>query len=224
MCYSRILLTSIKFLGQRPCPHCLVKKTDIYMMGMVLDVRRRVVQECTDSLQRWQRVEEAQKLIFELGALVDGSRVKAILNEESYVPICVSAATVSNKTVAMFALIWLFWLYHCGDFCYKNVDKSNIVALHPGYNSHTIMKVWNNFHKNIWAIYDRVCIAMVLLLIFLNRKILSVDVSCDIYYVKSLFTLILINIQGRSHMILVYTIVTLAEFTLNFILTFKVLW
>jgi len=38
---------------------------------------------------------------------------------------------------------------------------------------------------------------------------------------KSFFTLILINIQGRSHMILVYTIVTLAEFTLNFILTFK---
>jgi hypothetical protein len=93
--------------------------------------------------------------------------------------------TVSNKTVAMFALIWLFWLYHCGDFCYKNVDKSNIVALHPGYNSHTIMKVWNNFHKKIWAIYDRVYIATVLLLIFLNRKILSVDISCDIYYVLS---------------------------------------
>jgi hypothetical protein len=93
MCYSRILLTSIKFLGQRPCPRCLVKKTDIYMMGMVLDVRRRVVQERTDSLRQRQRVEEARKLIFELGAPVDGSRVKAILNEESYVPIRVSAAT-----------------------------------------------------------------------------------------------------------------------------------
>jgi len=97
------------------------------------------------------------------------------------------AVTVSNKTVAMFVLIWLFWLYHCGDFCYKNVDKSNIVTLHPGYNSHTIMKVWNNFHKKIWAIYDRVCIATVLLLIFLNRKILSVDISCDIYYVLSCY-------------------------------------
>jgi hypothetical protein len=92
MGYLRVLLSSIKFLGQRPCPRCLVKKTDIHMMGMVLDMRRRVTQERTDSLRRQQRVEEARKLIFELGAPVDGSRVKAILNEESYVPIRVSAA------------------------------------------------------------------------------------------------------------------------------------
>ncbi|KAG1864616.1 hypothetical protein C8R48DRAFT_656144 [Suillus tomentosus] len=100
-----ILLTSIKILGQRPCPRCLVKKTDIHMMGMVLDMRRRVTQEHTDSLRRRQRVEEARKLIFEIGAPVDGSRVKAILNEESYVPIRNTfSARLADHGIDMFSL------------------------------------------------------------------------------------------------------------------------
>jgi len=108
-----------------------------------------------------------------------------VYKESPFSPKNKKLSTVSNKTVAMFVWIWLFWLYHCRDFSYKNVNKSNIVALNPGYNSHTIMKVWNSFPKKIWTIYDRVCIATVLLLIFLNRKILSIDISCDIYYVLS---------------------------------------
>jgi len=88
--WLRVLLAGIKFLGQCPCPRCLVKKEDIYKMGMVLDMNRRVTRERTDNL-RWQQcVDEARTLIFELGVPVDGSRVKAILNEESYVPIRVS--------------------------------------------------------------------------------------------------------------------------------------
>ena len=59
-------------------------------MGMVLDMNQRVARGRTDNRRRQQRVDEARRLIFELGAPVDGSRVKAILNEESYVPIRVS--------------------------------------------------------------------------------------------------------------------------------------
>jgi hypothetical protein len=87
---SRILLATIKFLGQCPCPHCLVKKIDVCKMGMKLDMRRRVTREHIDNVTRRQHVEEARALIFQLGVLVDGACVKAILNDESYVPICVS--------------------------------------------------------------------------------------------------------------------------------------
>jgi len=59
-------------------------------MGMVLDMNQRVARGRTDNRRRQQRVDEARRLIFELRAPVDGSRVKAILNEESYVPIRVS--------------------------------------------------------------------------------------------------------------------------------------
>ncbi|KAG2062206.1 hypothetical protein BDR06DRAFT_978637 [Suillus hirtellus] len=56
-----ILLVTIKFLGCCPCPHCLVKKTDVHKLGMKLNMKR---------------------------VPVDGACIKAILNDESYVPIC----------------------------------------------------------------------------------------------------------------------------------------
>ncbi|KAF9224453.1 hypothetical protein BS17DRAFT_655483, partial [Gyrodon lividus] len=34
---EKILLACIKFLGECPCPHCLVKKADIPKMGMKSD-------------------------------------------------------------------------------------------------------------------------------------------------------------------------------------------
>ncbi|KAG0703308.1 hypothetical protein DFH29DRAFT_998600 [Suillus ampliporus] len=102
---EKILLASIKFLGQCPCPRCLVKKSDIHMMGMMLDMRRRVTRERIDDLRCQQRVEDARKLIFQLGAPVDGSRVKAILNEESYVPIRNAfSQRLLNYGINMFAL------------------------------------------------------------------------------------------------------------------------
>ncbi|KIK32452.1 hypothetical protein CY34DRAFT_45100, partial [Suillus luteus UH-Slu-Lm8-n1] len=84
---EKILLATIKFLGQCPCPRCLVKKTDVCKMGMKLDMRRRVTREHIDNVTRRRHVEEARALIFQLGVPVDGARVKAILNDESYVPI-----------------------------------------------------------------------------------------------------------------------------------------
>jgi len=62
-------------------------------MGMKLDMRRRVTGERVDNTRRQQRVEEARVLIFKLGVPVNGARVKAILDEESYVPIRVSDST-----------------------------------------------------------------------------------------------------------------------------------
>jgi hypothetical protein len=95
---SRILLATIKFLGQCPCPYCLVKKTDICKMGMKFDMRRWVTCERIDNLTRRRHIEEARALIFQLGVLVDGAHVKAILNDESYIPIHVSIlCTLSHK-------------------------------------------------------------------------------------------------------------------------------
>jgi hypothetical protein len=46
--FSRILLASIKFLGQCPCPRCLVKKADVPKMGMKSDLRRQDKLQCID--------------------------------------------------------------------------------------------------------------------------------------------------------------------------------
>ncbi|KAG1886701.1 hypothetical protein F4604DRAFT_1917521 [Suillus subluteus] len=60
---EKILLASIKFLGQCPCPHCLVKKANVPKMGM-----------------------KARSLIFKKGAPVSGTWVNNLLNDESLVP------------------------------------------------------------------------------------------------------------------------------------------
>jgi hypothetical protein len=48
-----------------------------------------------DNATRRRHVEEARALIFQLGVPVDGARVKAILDDESYVPIRVSSLMYS---------------------------------------------------------------------------------------------------------------------------------
>lgn len=87
---SRILLASIKFLGQCPCPRCLVKKVDIPKMGTKPDLRRRDRSQRIDDNSRRHNVAKARSLIFEKGAPVSGTWVNGLLNDESLVPTRVS--------------------------------------------------------------------------------------------------------------------------------------
>jgi hypothetical protein len=64
-------------------------------MGTKLDMKRRTTQLRVDDAHRRRHVNEARALIFESGAAVDGARVKAILNNESYVPVRVSVISFS---------------------------------------------------------------------------------------------------------------------------------
>ncbi|KAH7921017.1 hypothetical protein BV22DRAFT_1107414 [Leucogyrophana mollusca] len=60
-----------------------IQDTYVSMFGTSATSDQRV-----DSEARRRHVKEARDLIFELGAAVDGTRVKAILDEYSYVPVC----------------------------------------------------------------------------------------------------------------------------------------
>src|SRR5882757_9411853 len=66
--FSRILLASIKFLGQCPCPRCLVKKANIPKMGMKSDLRCRDKLQCTDDHSQHHNIAKARTFIFESGA------------------------------------------------------------------------------------------------------------------------------------------------------------
>jgi hypothetical protein len=88
--HHRVILSGIKNLGQCPCPRCLTKKTEINLMGTKRDMKRRIRRMRKDDRKHHREVEDARKLIFQLGVPVDGSRVKKILNDESLVPTRVS--------------------------------------------------------------------------------------------------------------------------------------
>ncbi|KAG2099546.1 uncharacterized protein F5147DRAFT_777234 [Suillus discolor] len=83
---EKVLLASIKFLGQCPCSRCLVKKTDIPKMGTKLDLRRRDRLQRVDDNSRCHNIAKARSLIFEKGAPVSGTWVNGLLNDESLVP------------------------------------------------------------------------------------------------------------------------------------------
>ncbi|KIM68342.1 hypothetical protein SCLCIDRAFT_20244 [Scleroderma citrinum Foug A] len=74
------------YLSACSCPQCLIKKTDLPKMGMSRNMRRHIRKTQVDDDIRRRHIAAAHRLIFEKGVSVDGDRVKALLNEFSYVP------------------------------------------------------------------------------------------------------------------------------------------
>jgi len=98
VCYYRVLIAGIKFLGHCPCPQCLVEKSDLPTMGMVRDMRCHIKKPGVDDDDRRHHIAAARHLIFKKGAAVDSERVRALLNEFSYVPTFVSANSIVHGT------------------------------------------------------------------------------------------------------------------------------
>lgn len=88
----RVLLATIKYLGGCPCPRCLITKAQIPEMGTKYDMRRRHDPSNIRVDDSWLRrkIEMTRKWIFELGYLVHGTAVEAILKPHSLVPTRVS--------------------------------------------------------------------------------------------------------------------------------------
>ncbi|KAG2337487.1 hypothetical protein BDR05DRAFT_978477 [Suillus weaverae] len=79
---KKVILSGIKSLGQCPCLRCLTKKTEIPLMGTKCDMKLQIRRMRKDDWKHHQEVEDAWKLIFQLGVPVAGSCVKKILNDE----------------------------------------------------------------------------------------------------------------------------------------------
>ena len=88
--YLRVLLTSLHNVGPCPCPHCMVKKSQISELGMKQDDAHQVHKAQVDAMHYWYRVESAQQYIFQQGKGVKSAAVEDILSWDLYVPIMVS--------------------------------------------------------------------------------------------------------------------------------------
>jgi hypothetical protein len=89
------MLASIKYLGQCPCPRCLVRKDQISALGTKLDSRRRD-QIREDDMSRQENVEMTRGWIFEKGYRVLSAAVGRILSAMSLVPTRVCIFYVSG--------------------------------------------------------------------------------------------------------------------------------
>lgn len=82
----RMLLATLRDMGGRPCPRCLVQKEDICKLGSHLDMLHRAkdVREHDDDSKR--RVRRARELIYNDGNHIGGTAVEAQLKNLSLIP------------------------------------------------------------------------------------------------------------------------------------------
>ncbi|KAI0055213.1 hypothetical protein BV25DRAFT_1815943, partial [Artomyces pyxidatus] len=83
---EKILLASIRNLGNCPCPRCLVSLSRVHQIGTETDMIERKTRARTDDPQRQEKVEAARRLIYERNLQVASDAVEAWLKEESLVP------------------------------------------------------------------------------------------------------------------------------------------
>ncbi|EPQ53855.1 hypothetical protein GLOTRDRAFT_44791 [Gloeophyllum trabeum ATCC 11539] len=83
---EKVLIATVRDMGQCPCPRCLVTKDKLADLGSKEDRTLRQQATRTDDDARRARVREARKLIYDAGYVVNGDRVEDVLKAESLVP------------------------------------------------------------------------------------------------------------------------------------------
>ncbi len=86
-----MLIATLRDKGLRPCPHCLVTFAQIPDLGTPADYALRKTLARKDDMTRRLAVEEARRLIYEGGYVVNSERVEQLLKVTSAVPtkVCV---------------------------------------------------------------------------------------------------------------------------------------
>ncbi|KAF8752792.1 hypothetical protein RHS01_07227 [Rhizoctonia solani] len=83
---EKVTMATIRNLGVCLCPRCLAKKGSASKLGTSHDTLVRVSKRRVESTKRIKKIQEAQRLIYDLGHSVQSKQVEALLQAESYVP------------------------------------------------------------------------------------------------------------------------------------------
>ena len=81
----RIAIVAIRNLGQSPCPRCLVKKKDIFLLGTPEDMACRTCHARSDDDSRRRKVSSARDIVYKQGFAIDSKHVDKILKEDSFI-------------------------------------------------------------------------------------------------------------------------------------------
>ena len=86
----RILLMCIKYLGNMPCPQCLINKCDIKDLGTKPDMKRCETRKQVDD-DRWRMlVETAREMVYTKGVQPGAKSISNLVQSHSLVPTHVS--------------------------------------------------------------------------------------------------------------------------------------
>ncbi|KAI0083359.1 hypothetical protein BDY19DRAFT_857627, partial [Irpex rosettiformis] len=82
---EKILLASLKFLANAPCPRCMILKSEIAALGTKLDARRRAKVRVDDASRR-SAIERCRAWIYAGGRKICSKAVEAYMGTTSWVP------------------------------------------------------------------------------------------------------------------------------------------
>ena len=85
----RVLIATIRNLGNCPCPRCLIPKFHVHLLATESDLLQRGLSSRSDTAHRREKIMSARKLIYEKHYAVDAAQVEALLKDESLVPTMV---------------------------------------------------------------------------------------------------------------------------------------
>ena len=89
-CSTRVLLCCVRFLGNWPCPRCLVHKSEIQDLGTKRDINRRETKKRIDDDRRRMLVETARDMIYVDGVRPGADAISNLLASRAVVPTQVS--------------------------------------------------------------------------------------------------------------------------------------
>jgi uncharacterized protein YcbX len=88
------MVATIRALGTRPCPRCLVKKVDLDQMGRPEDMDFREAHQRVDNEERQAAVNASRVKVYEEGYVVGSSKVEDLLKTQSLHPVKVGPCSV----------------------------------------------------------------------------------------------------------------------------------
>lgn len=83
-------MTTIRHLGNFPCPRCTIKMSNVYLIGTKTDRKHRAEFRRIDDQKRRNAITLARKAIYEKNDTVDSVYVERQLKDLSWVPTSVS--------------------------------------------------------------------------------------------------------------------------------------
>lgn len=85
----RVIIATIRNLGDCPCPRCLVKKEELDQLGTVTDILIRETKARRDDDARRDLVESAISKIATQGVALSGKVIENLLKPQSLQPVMV---------------------------------------------------------------------------------------------------------------------------------------
>lgn len=107
--FCRVLVATIRDLGQCPCPCCCIPKAKLIAFATLTDMEDRQRLARHNTAERQAKVLQARSLIYDQGYAVNSAKVDELLKNESLVPTIVSLMPSSYLTDTEFIQECIFF-------------------------------------------------------------------------------------------------------------------